>query len=227
MVVTGAGRGVGRATARALALEHGRRVIAVGRDRHALETLREETSGAVDPLVLDITVEEAPGAVLEHVGDQPVEALVHSAGALLKSPLGSYDRASLDALFAVNVRAPLLLTQALAPLLAAGTGGHAVFIGSMGGFQDSVKFPGLAAYSASKAALACLAQCLAEELGPSAVRCNALALGAVDTDMLRAAFPDYRAPVDADTMGGFVARFAIEGWKLFNGKVLPVSMSTP
>lgn len=97
----------------------------------------------------------------------------------------------------------------------------------MGGFQDSIKFQGLAAYSASKAALACMAQCLAEEFKDRGIRSNCLALGAADTDMLRAAFPGFKAPVSAETMGIYVARFALEGHKLFNGKVLPVSSSTP
>src|SRR5690606_37581299 len=112
--------------------------------------------------------------------------------------------------------------QALAPQLKGDPPGHVVHIGSMGGFQDSVKFPSLAAYSASKAALACLAQCLAEEFKDQGVRSNCLAIGAAGTEMLRTAFPDYDAPVSAAAMGAYVARFAVEGHHWFNGKVLPV-----
>jgi NAD(P)-dependent dehydrogenase (short-subunit alcohol dehydrogenase family) len=97
----------------------------------------------------------------------------------------------------------------------------------MGGFQDSAKFPGLVAYSASKAALACMAQCLAEEFRERGIRSNCLALGSVDTEMLRGAFPGYRAPVTAEAMGNHVADFALNGHRLYNGKVLPVAVTTP
>ena len=97
----------------------------------------------------------------------------------------------------------------------------------MGGFQGSVKFPGMAAYSASKAALANLTECLAEELKDRQVRCNCLCLGAVDTDMLREAFPGYTAPVGPDEVGNYLARFVVEGHNFYNGKVLPFAVSTP
>jgi len=75
----------------------------------------------------------------------------------------------------------------------------------MGGFQGSSKFPGLSAYSASKAALANLTECLAEELKDSGISVNCLALGAVQTEMLATAFPGYQAPVAKEDMGKFVA----------------------
>lgn len=165
--------------------------------------------------------------MVEAVGDRCVRALIHNAGALLNLPLGQYTDKDLLALFQVNVFAPILLTQALLDRLTGPPSGHVVHIGSMGGFQDSVKFPGLLAYSSSKAALACMAQCLAEELKERGVVSNCLALGGVDTAMLRRAFPGYQARTGAADMGRFVAQFAMEGHKLFSGKVLPVSASTP
>ena len=72
-----------------------------------------------------------------------------------------------------------------------------------------------------------MAQCLAEEFKDRGIRSNCLALGAVDTDMLRAAFPGYEAPVTAQADGSYVAEFSLNGHKLFNGKVLPVAVSTP
>ena len=100
-------------------------------------------------------------------------------------------------------------------------------IGSMGGFQGSSKFPGLAAYSASKAALANLTECLAEEWKEAGIACNCLALGAVQTEMLAAAFPGFQAPVTSTQMGEMIAWFVKQGHQFFNGKVLPVSVSTP
>ncbi|MEZ5070339.1 MAG: SDR family oxidoreductase [Bacteroidales bacterium] len=104
---------------------------------------------------------------------------------------------------------------------------HIVNITSMGGYQGSVKFPGLSHYSASKAALGSLTECLAGEMGPDGFRINALALGAVQTEMLSSAFPGYKAPLDAGEMAEFIAWFVLEGGRYFQGKILPVSLSTP
>jgi NAD(P)-dependent dehydrogenase (short-subunit alcohol dehydrogenase family) len=97
----------------------------------------------------------------------------------------------------------------------------------MGGFQGSMKFKGLSYYSASKAALACLSECLALEFSESRISVNCLALGAVQTEMLEEAFPGYKAPVDACGMADFISYFAINGHKFFNGKILPVAVNTP
>ncbi len=106
-------------------------------------------------------------------------------------------------------------------------GSHIVNISSMGGVQGSSKFPGLAAYSASKGAVSILTECMAEELKEEGVKVNALALGAVQTDMLAKAFPDYEAPLSAAEMAQYIGRFLIEGHLFYNGKVLPVSLNTP
>jgi NAD(P)-dependent dehydrogenase (short-subunit alcohol dehydrogenase family) len=230
VVVTGAGRGVGRATAKALALEHGIEVIALSRNAAALDQLVQECAGGtgrVHPLVLDITSLDAAAQVKAFMEGRRVLALVHNAGQLHNVPMGLHQRRELMDLYTTNVIAPLELTQALADELDGDPPGHIVHIGSMGGFQDSAKFPGLIAYSASKAALACMAQCLAEEFKGRGIRSNCLALGAVDTEMLRSAFPGYKAPVTASAMGAYVAEFCLTGHKLFNGKVLPVAVSTP
>ena len=230
VIVTGASKGIGRATAKALVIQHGVRVLAVSRDAASLGTLREECHGgpgALDIAAIDLSTPTYVDEVISAVAGRKVRALVHNAGHLLNRTMGAHTAKDLDHLFHVNVVAPLLLSQALVDALAGDPPGHIVHIGSMGGFQDSSKFPGLVAYSASKAALACAAQCLAEEFKDRGIRSNCLALGSVDTDMLRAAFPDFQAPTTADEMGAFVAEFALRGHKLFNGKVLPVAATTP
>ena len=97
----------------------------------------------------------------------------------------------------------------------------------MGGFQGSAKFPGLSLYSASKGALAILSECMAEELSEYKISVNCLALGAAQTEMLTEAFPDYKAPLSAEQMAAYIADFALKGQQFFNGKILPVSLSTP
>jgi NAD(P)-dependent dehydrogenase (short-subunit alcohol dehydrogenase family) len=97
----------------------------------------------------------------------------------------------------------------------------------MGGVQGSSKFPGLSAYSSSKSALSGLTECLAEELKTKNIAVNCLALGAVQTEMLAKAFPGYKAPVTPSQMAEFICDFALKGQHFFNGKIIPVSSSTP
>jgi len=97
----------------------------------------------------------------------------------------------------------------------------------MGGFQGSAKFPGLSAYSAGKAALHNLTECLALELADQGIKVNCLALGSAQTEMLEKAFPGYQSPVMAFEMGKYIADFSITGHHFFNGKVLPVAATTP
>ena len=97
----------------------------------------------------------------------------------------------------------------------------------MGGFQGSAKYSGLSYYSASKAALACLTECLANEFTGFGISVNCLALGSVQTEMLNEAFPGYKAPVDAKQMAEYISGFALTGHKFFNGKILPVAIGNP
>src|SRR5690606_10861917 len=100
-------------------------------------------------------------------------------------------------------------------------------IGSMGGYQGSVKFPGLSAYSASKGALHILTECLAPELAERKVSINCLALGSAQTEMLEKAFTKFQSPVAAFEMGKYIADVAQTGHIFFDGKVLPVAVNTP
>ena len=130
-----------------------------------------------------------------------------------------------DAVYRINVFGAAQLIRHLLPLLT--TDSHILNISSMGGVNGTAKFPGLAAYSSSKGALGILTELLAEEFKDNGPRCNALALGAVQTEMLAEAFPDYKAPVSAAQMATYIADFSLNGHHLYNGKVLPISQSTP
>lgn len=231
IVLTGASTGVGRETARILASIPGTRLVIVARNNLKLQSLagecnlqRRET--AVFPVAFDLAkgeMDQLAAKISLHLGQ--VDILINNAGAILNKPLGRVTSREIDDVFSINFKAPYLLIQSLLPYF--NNGAHIVNTGSMGGVQGSVKFPGLSVYSASKAALAVLTESLAVELAGKKVAVNCLAFGSVDTAMLQQAFPGYQAQVSAESMAGFVADFAINGSKLFNGKVLPVSLSTP
>jgi NAD(P)-dependent dehydrogenase (short-subunit alcohol dehydrogenase family) len=137
------------------------------------------------------------------------------------------DYKELEIVYKVNVFAPFYLIQQLIHHLGRHSKAHVVNISSMGGFQGSAKFPGLSAYSSSKAAISGLTECLAEEFKDKNISVNCLAIGAVQTEMLDEAFPGYQAPLKPKEMAEYIYDFSLKGHKYFNGKILPVSSTTP
>ena len=226
IIITGASRGIGRDTALQLA-QDGHRVLALSRNEAALKELQQEAGDYLQYLKYDITAPDA-GPLLDIVEPwEKVDILINNAGYFLKRPFQETTRTDWENVMGVNFYGPAHLLQMLRPFLQNAEQAHVLNIGSMGGYQGSSKFPGLLAYSVSKAALATLTECLAEEWKESGVSVNCLALGAVQTEMLSAAFPGMQAPVSSEQMGGFLSYFALQGHHFFNGKVLPVSVSTP
>ncbi len=225
IVVTGSSRGIGRETVRFL-LEKGHEVLALTRNDSALDQLTNTYSN-LTALAVDITTDDGLDQVVNLIGDRAgsLDGLVHNAGILLNKPFEDTRVSDMMEVYRVNVFAVSELTRRLLPFFIKGA--HVVGISSMGGIQGSSKFPGLAAYSSSKGALITLFELLAEEFKDRGLSFNALALGAVQTEMLEQAFPGYQAPVTAGQMGAYVADFVLTGHELFNGKVLQVSNSTP
>ncbi len=225
-IITGASRGIGYDTVRTLAQSKEHKILALARNTASLQALAAQFD-QVDYLSFDLTQPDA-AAVLQKVNALgSADVLLNNAGLLIKKPFLQLTSADWRESFATNFFGAVELIRLLTPFLAQSNCAHIVNIGSMGGFQGSSKFPGLAAYSASKAALANLTECLAEELKPLKIAVNCLALGAVQTEMLTSAFPDYQAPLSSAKMAEWVAWFCANGQHFFNGKILPVSVSTP
>ncbi|MDX1314389.1 MAG: SDR family NAD(P)-dependent oxidoreductase, partial [Eudoraea sp.] len=174
----------------------------------------------------DITTASDVDRVTTHISEWgQVDVLINNAGLLLNKPFLESTKKEFEQVYAVNVFGVAELIKAVLPFM--GQTGHVVNISSMGGVQGSAKFPGLSAYSSSKGALITLTELLAEEFKDKGPSFNVLALGAVQTEMLEEAFPGYQAPLSAGKMAAYIQWFALEGHRYYNGKVLPVSKSTP
>jgi NAD(P)-dependent dehydrogenase (short-subunit alcohol dehydrogenase family) len=156
-----------------------------------------------------------------------LDALVNNAGQLINKPFEQVTTDEARELFNANFFGPAAMIRTCLPLMVDSGLKHVVNVTSMAGFQGSGKFPGLAYYSASKAALSSLTECLATELKDGGFRINALAIGSVQTEMLSQAFPELKAPLEPHQMAEFMRWFVLEGASYFNGKVLPVALSTP
>lgn len=230
IVVAGASRGIGSSLVEYFSRGKERKIVAVSRNTNRLKELSErcnQESPVVLPVTADLSDENSIGHVVDSVRGflGSVDVLVYNAGYLVNKPFHRLLSDDFDRMISVNVKGAFLLIQALSELFSKPA--HILTISSMGGYQGSAKFPGLSMYSASKGALAVLTECLAEELREQDIKCNCLALGAVQTEMLQEAFPGYEAPLKPEEMSRFIGDFALTGHRFFNGKILPVSLSTP
>lgn len=235
VVITGASKGIGFATAIALCKDDNQ-VFAIARSGNRLEELRkvcELQRGRIVPIEFDVTSCENDfnTKLLPSIAEkcQSVDVLINNAGSLLKRKFEDIEEVEWKEMLEVNLLGPMKLIKTLMPLLARSKRAHVINIGSMGGFQSSVKFPGLTAYSASKSALAGFTECLAEELRSQGlnISVNCLCPGTVQTDMQAKAFPNCEGRiVTAEEMGEFIAQFAVNGG-IINGKVIPVAATTP
>lgn len=234
ILITGASRGIGAELALNLS-DGNHKLILVARNGEDLHQVAGECNRIADsevafPLRYDLKdlLKEDNGfreKLQKHT--EVLDILVNNAGLLIRKPLEEFTSVEMRSVFDINVIAPTQLTRLCLPLLKHSSDASVINISSMAGMQGSRKFSGMSVYSASKGALTALTECLAEEFKGLNVRVNGLALGAVQTEMFAEAFPGYEATASAAEMGQFLAWFVKEGWRRFNGKVLPVSDSTP
>ncbi|MGW6537232.1 SDR family NAD(P)-dependent oxidoreductase [Streptomyces sp. NPDC055051] len=178
VLVTGAGTGIGRATARAFARQ-GATVVAVGRRAEPLRETAAEAPAAIRPYPADLTAEGSPEKIVQDVlaTHGRLDILVNNAGIAGGGPLGTLDREVIAPLLETNLLAPVLLTQAAVPVLRASRGvvvNVTTTIGQRG-------WPSSSVYPATKSALETLTRCWAVELAPVGIRVVAVAPGAIET----------------------------------------------
>ena len=180
-VVTGASRGIGRATAHALD-DAGAKVALVARSTDDLLRVAEGLRHEPVVLTADLSEVGAPAEIAREAQARlgHVDVLVNNAAAAARLPTVDTDAAIIDHLVAVNVRAPLLLIAALVPAMVERGRGSIINLSSVSALVGT---PRRAAYAASKGALDAATRSLAMELGPSGIRVNSVAPGVVDTDM--------------------------------------------
>lgn len=234
IIVTGASRGIGYELVKLLSTDSKHSIIAISRNGQRLKQLKEDclianNSSNVIPIVCDLSNNDAMEGLISEITKEikSVNILINNAAAMLNKPFEDISTTDLEYVYNMNVFSVVRLIQGIIPLLDIKQKSHIVNISSMGGFQGSAKFAGLSAYSSSKAALACLTECLAEEFKEKNIAFNCLALGATQTEMLNEAFPGYKAPLTADKMAAFIADFSLNAHGYMNGKIIPVSLSTP
>jgi 3-oxoacyl-[acyl-carrier protein] reductase len=183
-LVTGASRGMGRATALALAAAGARIIVHYGRNADEAKAVVDQiraAGGRADAIAADLATPGGPHALATQVRDligDRLDILISNAGISKASPLEDMTVKDFDELFAVNVRAPYFLVQQLLPIL--GGGSNIVFLSSLGA---RAAVGTLAAYASTKGAVNTLVKYFSAVLGPRGIRVNAVAPGVIDTDM--------------------------------------------
>ena len=224
IIIVGASRGIGKALVEQLAQDSSNQILALSRNTKSMETFSQFPN--VKFAAFDLNASNVNDqAQTNFAAFDSIDILINNAGYLVNKPFTELTKEDLDACYQVNVIGVMQTVQAAVPKME--KGGHIVNISSMGGFQGSVKFPGLAAYSTSKAAVCSFTELFAEEYKETPIKMNCLCLGAAQTEMLEEAFPGYEAPVSAEKMAEYIANFALTAHQWINGKILPVSLSTP
>jgi NAD(P)-dependent dehydrogenase (short-subunit alcohol dehydrogenase family) len=219
VVVTGASRGIGAATAAAVAAA-GAHVVLAARDRQALDGVAgriKDAGGQATPVPTDVSDEAAVGRLFAEVtGVGQLGALVCAAGVLTPAPFAGTTSAMWAETLGVNLTGTFLCCRAAFTAMVAAGGGRIVNFGSLSGIYATEKFPGLAAYNVSKYGVVGLTEAIAVEGKEHGISAICLSPGAVDTQMLRRANPALRPGLTPDDVAELVLA-------LLQGPLVPAS----
>ncbi|HLI08623.1 MAG TPA: SDR family NAD(P)-dependent oxidoreductase [Ktedonobacteraceae bacterium] len=220
-VITGAGRGIGRATA-ILFARKGAKVVLFSRTEGQLEEVAEEIAregGNVLVVVGDVSSEEDVRGLfakaIEVFGC--VDILVNCAGIVANRPFVDMDVATWDRVLAVNLRGTFLCCHEAFRIMAEQRHGVIINMSSLSGIKGVEKFPGLSAYNVSKSGVAGLTEILAVEGKPYNIRVCAVSPGAVDTEMLRQAAPHLKPGATPADIAELLLFLANDSGRLLSG----------
>jgi len=225
-IITGAGRGIGRATARLFA-RAGAQVILFSRTPSQLDEAVAEITGAGGQalsIVGDVSREEDVHSLFQKVLEtySRVDVLVNCAGIVAVRPFVEMDVATWDRVIGVNLRGTFLCCREAFQIMAAQQQGIIINMSSLSGVKGVEKFPGLSAYNVSKAGVASLTEILAVEGKPYNIRVCAVSPGAVDTEMLSQAAPHLKAGVTPDDMAEILLFLADDSGRVFSGSNIEI-----
>ena len=221
VIITGAGRGVGRATALLFAREGAQVVLFSRTPAHLEETAAAITQAGGRALAVagDVAREEDVRALFQQVQETygRVDVLVNCAGIVAVRPFVEMDVTTWDAVLNVNLRGTFLCCREAFRLMAAQQRGVIINLSSLSGVKGVEKFPGLSAYNVSKSGVAGLTEILAVEGKPYNIRVCAVSPGAIDTEMLRQAAPHLKAGMTPEDLAEILLFLADDSGRMLSG----------
>jgi 3-oxoacyl-[acyl-carrier protein] reductase len=224
-VVTGASRGIGAATARAMAAA-GARVVLAARDGQALDSVTaqiKDAGGQATPVLTDVSSEAAVERLFAEVTRMgQLGALVCAAGVLTPAPFAETTSAAWDETLGVNLTGTFLSCRAAFTAMAPAGEGRIITIGSLSGVYATEKFPGLAAYNVSKFGVIGLTEAIAVEGKQHGISAICLSPGAVDTEMLRRANPALRPGLTPDDVAELIVALLDSPLAAVSGANIPL-----
>jgi 3-oxoacyl-[acyl-carrier protein] reductase len=220
-IITGAGRGVGRATARLFARQ-GARVVLFSRTASHLQETRQairDQGGEVLAMAGDVAREEDVEAVFQQAKTAygSVDILVNCAGVVAARPFVEMDASTWDRIINVNLRGTFLCCREAFRIMTTQHQGVIVNLSSLSGVKGVEKFPGLSAYNVSKAGVAGLTEILAVEGKPYNIRVCAVSPGAIDTEMLRQAAPHLKATMTPEDLAEILLFMVDDSGRMLSG----------
>ncbi len=224
-IVTGASRGIGRATAEAMA-KAGAHVVLAARDRAALETVSDcirKAGGEATAVPTDVSRAEGVAALFAvAAGLGAPAALVCAAGSLINVPFDETTVQMWEETLAANLTGTFLCCRAAFAAMRAAGEGRIVNIASLSGIYATEKFAGLAAYTASKHGVVGLTEAIAAEGKPHGISAFCISPGAVDTEMLRRANPHLRPGLTPNDVAGLIVALLDTPWAAASGVNIPL-----
>jgi 3-oxoacyl-[acyl-carrier protein] reductase len=220
-IITGAGRGVGRATARLFA-HAGAQVVLFSRTHsHIEEVATQITASGGHALTIsgDVAREEDVSALFKQVRETygRLDILVNCAGIVAVRPFVEMDATTWDQVISTNLRGTFLCCREAFRMMTVQKKGVILNISSLSGVKGVEKFPGLSAYNVSKAGIASLTEILAVEGKPHNIRVCVVSPGAVDTEMLRQAAPHLKAGMTPEELAEILLFLADDSGRMFSG----------
>jgi len=220
-IITGAGRGVGRSTARAFA-QAGAKVVLCSRTQVQLDEVVSDITqqgGEALAVVGDVAREEDIRKLFEQTLQTygRVDILVNCAGIVAVKPFLEMDTETWDEVINVNLRGTFLCCRTAFRVMAEQKHGVILNISSLSGVKGVEKFPGMSAYNVSKAGVVGLTEILAVEGKPYNIRVSAVSPGAVATEMLRQAAPHLKAGMTPDELAEILLFLADDSGRMFSG----------
>ncbi|QBD79934.1 SDR family oxidoreductase [Ktedonosporobacter rubrisoli] len=221
VIITGASRGTGRATAELFA-KHGAQVVLFSRPSPHLQEVEAEIKrkgGRALAIAGDISREEDVEALFQKVRSLygHLDVLINNAGIVMKRPFVEMDIATWDQVLDTNLRGTFLCCRGAFQMMAAQQQGVIINLSSLSGVKGVEKFPGMSAYNVSKAGIASLTEILAVEGKAYNIRVCVVSPGAVATEMLQQAAPHLKADMTPQNLAEILLFLSDDSGRMFNG----------